>query len=423
MALGGLVFTGPAVPTRAPAPRQKAGGRQVLVVGNSYSGTVSLIDVRTLRRLGRPMSVIPDGSTPRDPRQAKAYPTIISSRGEVNYAQEVALSPDGSTLYVSRGYLGDVAAFSLRTHKLLWRLQTPGLRADHLALAPGGRRLFVSVLPGTRVYAIDTRSHRFVGSYEAGDFPHVLEFSPDGQRLYSGSLGDQLAPYGHDHGRHKLVVADPRTLKVVRTYRFPAGVRPFAFLPGGQRLVLQLSYFNGFREIDLRTGQTVRNVRLPLRGPARSLPAARYPNAAAHHGLAVNGDTVCDAGTISNYVALVSVRTGRTRRIIPVGQAPGEAISSLDGRYCFVTDRGPTGLNRPAVSDESGDAVSVISYARAREVRRIQVGRHPQSETVGRISDSTLRAGGFRPPGPQPREPGALCVRARPGGLTGRCGS
>ena len=106
---------------------------------------------------------------------------------------------------------------------------------------------------------------------------------------------------------------------------------------------------------------------------------------------------MCDAGTISDYVALVSLRTGRTRRIISVGQAPGEAVNSPDGRYCFVASRGATGLHRPAVTDGDGDTVSVISYARAREVRRIRVGRHPQCEAAGRVSDRVLRAGGFLP--------------------------
>src|SRR2546430_123981 len=95
VALGLLALT--AAP---PAARTRA--RAVLVVGNSYSGTVDLIDAASLRRLGRPMSVIPDGRTPRDPGQAKAYPALIANRGEVNYAQEVALSKDGATLYVSR---------------------------------------------------------------------------------------------------------------------------------------------------------------------------------------------------------------------------------------------------------------------------------------------------------------------------------
>jgi DNA-binding beta-propeller fold protein YncE len=388
--VGGLLGV---VPKSATAVSRRS--RAVLAVGNSYDGTITLIDAHTLKRLGSPLNVIPDGDTPRDPTQAAAYPSIIASRGEFNYSQDIAVSPDGAVLYVSRGYLGDVAAFSLRTRALLWRLEVPGLRADHLAVSPDGRRLFVSVLPGTRVWAINTRTHRFIGSYRAGDFPHVLEFSPDGRHLYSGSLGNQLAPYGQDRGIHQLTVTDPRTLHVVRIYRFKAGVRPFTFAPGGRLLVLQLSYFNGFKVLNLRTGRIVRTVNLPKRGPGRTLAPQNYPNSAAHHGIAISGDTICDAGTISNYAALVSLRTGRVHKIVPVGQAPAEAITGPGGKLCFLTNRGPTALHRARITNGTGDSVSAIDYKTGREVARINVGTHPQCEIIATIPDTVLRAGRF----------------------------
>ncbi len=396
IAASGCLLGTAAVPELAIAAGHARRGRDVLVVASSYSGTVDLIDARSFRRLGAPLNIVPDGKTPRDPKQAGLYPALIKSRGEVNYAQEVALSPNGATLYVSRGYLGDIAAFSLRRRKLLWRLQMPSLRADHLAVSPDGRRIFVTSLPGTRVYAVDARRHRIVGSYQAGDFPHVLEFSPDGRYIYSGSLGNQLAPYGQDDGVHQITVADPRTLKVVRTYRFSAGVRPFAFTPNGKNLVLQLSFFNGFFEMNLRTGKTLRTVALPLRGPAVSLAPQNYPNNAAHHGIAIDRhNKVCDVGTISNYVALASLTATASTKIIPVPQGPGEALTSLDGRYCFVTSRGPTALTRRRVTIGAGDSLSIISYAKEKEIKRVRVGKHPQAETTGRITDATLKAGGF----------------------------
>ena len=82
--------------------------------------------------------------------QRQIYPTVIQNRGEVNFAQEVAASPDGRIIYVSRGYLGDVAAFALGTHRELWRAQLPALRADHLTVTPDGRRLFVQLCRGPR---------------------------------------------------------------------------------------------------------------------------------------------------------------------------------------------------------------------------------------------------------------------------------
>ena len=360
-----------------------ASARPVLFVGNLEAGTVSLIDAHSLRVLGK-LNVIPDGSTPRDPSQAAVYPALVKAKG-VDYVQGLALSPSGRTLYVSRGYLGDVAAFDVASHRELWRLQVTSQRADHVALSSDGGRLFVSALTTNQVQAIDTQTHSFIGSFATGDWPHVLEFSPNGRYVYNGSLGNQLLPQGAPN-KMRITVADARTLKVVRTLPFDAGVRPFVFSHDGRRLYVQFSYFNGFRVVDPVTGNVLRTKNLPVRGPGAHVKPSDYPNQAAHHGIDISGDgrTICDAATISNYVALVARRSLTTEAIIPVGDQPAEAETSLDGRYCFVANRGP-----------GSNSVSVISYAKRREIRRIRVGKHPQEETEGFVSDSVLRRGGF----------------------------
>ena len=360
-----------------------AGARPVLFVGNSEDGTVTVVGARGLRVLGR-IDAIPDGNTPQDPAQAAIYPVLVGSKG-VDYVQGLAVAPDGRTLYVSRGYLGDVAAFRIADGRELWRREIAGVRADHVALSPDGRRLFVSALTANEVQVIDTRTHELVGSFPTGDWAHVLEFAPGGRYVWNGSLGNQLAPSGAD-GRKQLTMADARTLNVVRTIPFDAGVRPFAFAPNGRRVYVQLSYYNGFVEVDPRTGRKLRRRRLPLRGPGKSMSPKDYPNEAAHHGIAISlhGRHICDAATISNYVALIRRPSLRVERIVPVGDQPADAETSLDGRYCFVTDRGP-----------ASNSLSVISYRRRREVRRLRMGKHPQEEQEAVVPDRVLRRAGL----------------------------
>src|SRR5256885_11141429 len=219
--------------------------RDVLFVGNSGDGTVDLIDARTFQRLGV-LNAIPDGNTPQDPAQALVYPALVSKVG-INYVQDLALSPDGAVLYVSRGYLGDVAAFSLRTHALLWRVQIHSLRADHAELSPDGRRLFVSALTSDVVEVIDTTTHAIVGEIPAGDWPHTLGFSPDGRTVYSGSLGVQTLDTATSQtppsdGRHWLEAIDPATTRPLRAPRqFSEGLRPLALAPHRATMHLQLS--------------------------------------------------------------------------------------------------------------------------------------------------------------------------------------
>jgi DNA-binding beta-propeller fold protein YncE len=364
------------------------------MTANSVAGTVTVIDAHSLKKLGR-INIIPDGDTPQDPTQAAIYPALVKAEG-LNYAQGIAVSPSGKVLYVSRGYLGDVAAFRIATGKELWRLQTDSLRADHVALSPNGHRLFVSSLTASEVQVIDTHTHEFEGSFPTGTWAHVDEFSPNDRFIYNGSLGNQLLPQGHD-GAKQLTVADPRTLKVVRTFQFDAGVRPFVFTPSGRLMFIQLSFLNGFIEFNPHTGETLRTVHLPVSGPGRGLPRNQYPNDAAHHGIAISpgGRYICDAATISNYAALVKRPSLKMIAKIPVGDEPAEAETSLDGRYCFITSRGP-----------KANTVSVISYRKRREVKRIHVGRHPQEEQEARVPKSVLRRGGFIKRG-EPRDAGS----------------
>jgi DNA-binding beta-propeller fold protein YncE len=384
-------------------PVAAAAARSVAVVGNLRAGTVTFIDQGTLSAIGT-LDVTPDGKTPHDLIQALLYPVLVTAKG-VNYVQGVALSPDGRILYVSRGYLGDVAAFDLSTRRLLWRLQVSGVRADHLALSRDGRRLFISALTANEVQVIDTASHTFVGSFPTGDWAHVLVFTPDDGLIVNGSLGNQLLP-GFVPTRFQLTFADPLTLQVKRVLSFDAGVRPFVFSPDGKLAYVQFSYFHGFKVIDTATGHVLATVSLPVAGPAVGQPPSSYPNQAAHHGIDLSGDhtTICDAGTVSNYVALVDRASLHTRAIIPVGDQPADAQTSSDGRLCFVTNRG---------TGPGGNTVSAISYRDGCEVARIPAGQGPQEITVGAVPDAVLRQAGFTLPAGGSTPAASRCASAR----------
>jgi DNA-binding beta-propeller fold protein YncE len=185
-----------------------------------------------------------------------------------------------------------------------------------------------------------------------------------------------------------LTFANPRTLQVERVLKFDVGVRPFVFSHDGSRAYVQFSYFNGFKVIDTLTGAILHTVNLPVRGPAVGEPPSQYPNQAAHHGIALsgNGRTICDAATVSDYVALVARRSLRTRAIIPVGDQPADAETSSDGHSCLVTNRG---------SGRGGNTLSVISFRKRKEIARLRVGDGAQELLAARIPDSVLRRAGF----------------------------
>jgi DNA-binding beta-propeller fold protein YncE len=211
-----------------------------------------------------------------------------------------------------------------------------------------------------------------------------MEFSHDGKKLYTGSIGNILLPEGVQ-GRYELTVSDPQSLSVLQSFTFDAGIRPFVITHDDKLMYTQLSWLHGLVEVDLGTGKTLRRIELPISEDAKQLPRADYPNDAAHHGLAMShdGEVLCAAGTLSDYVALIARGSFELIKTIPVGDEPGWAVTSLDGQYCFVGARGAR-------------SVSVISFAEQQEITRIPVGGLPQHLLTAQIPERVLASARFR---------------------------
>ncbi len=164
-------------------------GRAVVLVANAEGGTVSILDARSFRVL-REINVIPDGDPMEDPQVA----LTVAAAGGPNFAQDQDLSADGRTLFVSRGYAGDVAAFDVATGRLLWTFPVPGIRSDHMTISPDGKLLAVSALSENVVIVIDAHTGSEVGRVPTGQWPHDNHFTEDGTRLYNASIGTIIAP-------------------------------------------------------------------------------------------------------------------------------------------------------------------------------------------------------------------------------------
>src|SRR5436190_21036326 len=124
LALAALMATGVQA---ADPPR-----REIAFVANAEAGTVTLVDVAGRKVLG---------AIDINPGKRR-----IDRPGTPNFAQDTDVSPDGRTLYVSRGYLGDVAAFDIASGALVWERRLNTARADHMALTKDGVSLFVSAM-------------------------------------------------------------------------------------------------------------------------------------------------------------------------------------------------------------------------------------------------------------------------------------
>jgi DNA-binding beta-propeller fold protein YncE len=342
-------------------------GREVAFVANAEAGTVQLVDVAA-RKVVRTIDI--------NPAQ-----TRIERPGVPNYAQDTDVSPDGRTLYVSRGYLGDVAAFDVASGALKWRRPLDTARADHMTITSDGRFLFVSAMADNKVYRIETSTGRISGQLPTGVYPHDNKVSKDRRRLYNTSLGviGALAIGGggeKPNFERQLTIADAKTLKVTDRIELKDALRPWAFAPGEKVIYGQLSNQHAVVAYDLAQKKVVRRLDLPIQP---GVTAADWDFEAPHHGLALSEDgrTLCLAGRASDYVALVRAPALTLIATIKVADAPGWAELADRDRTCLV-------------ANTRANSLSFISVDEHKEVLRVPTDKGPKHITVAHIPVSVL---------------------------------
>ncbi|TDC71025.1 YncE family protein [Actinomadura sp. GC306] len=355
--------------------------RDVMAVGNGQGGTVSFIDTATYENLGS-LNLVPDLQeriNAMNPVERVGYEVVNNIQGYRKLVDDIAVSPDGTTIYVSRGALSDAVAFDIASKRMLWRRKTEGFKADHAALSPDGTRFVVSATTASKSEVIDTATGRLVTTFATGTYPHANDYSPDGTILYNSSIGITSLPklLNGLKGSRSVTAVDANTYRHLRTYEFEYGIRPAVFTRDNKTMYAQLSYLNGFVEYDLAAGKITRTVEMPFSERGAAMKPDDYPQNSAHHGMAMNADEskLCMAGTIDDYVSIVSrpgLTTDGTVHYEP-GALPYWTQTSPNGHDCYVS-----------LSEKN--QISVIDYRTAREVARIDVGHYPQRERGAKLT-------------------------------------
>jgi len=379
-----------------------------------------------------------------DPERLAFYIAIQQGPGEGHdqYVDDMFTTKDGKYLAVSRPSFADVVwvdvakAVAGRTDSIVREQPMDGHRTDHMGLSPDGRRLLVSDSTERQVIEFSMVDETVGGttlklgdrtrSFESGETPHESNYTQDGSRVFHASIGKVYTP-GDEQGYgpvkigplHDALKGD-RWFQILRnsdlkiTQRWDMGkelaeagypdmssaVRPMAIAPDERFVYFQVSYFHGLVEFDTqardlnglvdytagtipepRTGAVRRVVSLPNRVP--TMPKEQYVNDSAHHGLSIDkaGTTLCAAGTMDDYAALVDRRT-MSYKVFDTATT-GHSY----GKPYWTTE----GLNNTCwISLSEADSVAVLDFSKKKELAYLAVGDHPQRIRHGFVSNAVL---------------------------------
>jgi len=200
---------------------------RVVVVVSTDSGTVTLLDRRTLRVI----KVLRGFASPHIP----------------------AISPDGRYAYITDDGSGELAVIRLDDDTLLSRVYV-GAGAHHLAFSPDERRVWVALGQSAQMLTVLSTVNpghpRVIGYIHPPFLAHDLLFTPGGDVAWVTSANSP------DVG-----VFDVRTGSL--RFRIPAGAPPQHLAFWGGYAYITSGYGSSIERVDLDTGKVIRRVHAP----------------------------------------------------------------------------------------------------------------------------------------------------------------
>jgi YVTN family beta-propeller protein len=248
----------------------------------------------------------------------------------INIANDVllnklAITPDGSTLYVTEFEGTPLWVVNTATQQVTQPV-TFTSEAEGLAVSPDGTKLYVCLSGGT-VSVIDTATNKITGTIKIGvtraHTPWNVIFTPDGSSAYVAAKPNRH-PNGKNHGY--AAVVDTASQKVVGSILLTTGI-PLGILamaPSGQDLFY--SQETAIPVISTSSNQVVRTIALDF----TQIGAAITPNGKFLYMCAAKG------GNTLNEVAMVDVASGKAIGTQIALNVPVALAIAPNGNFAYV---------------------------------------------------------------------------------------
>ena len=256
----------------------------------------------------------------------------------------LALSPDGARAYVAGAKGKNVLVYRLERDRFLaeepisLKRKEDGPKLDAtpggLAISPDGSALWVARILANDVVKVDLATKKIVATVPAGAHPYRPVLSSDGKILALAAWGGAAVTFVDPE---KAIAAGS-----VKTADHPGDL---AFSLDARTLFVAQANRNLVAAVDIASRAVVRQISVAF-GPdgpgtpsAESMPDGSTPNALA---LSPDGMTLFVANADDDAVAVVDVtgdvRSLRTKGFVPSGWYPAALALSADGKTLWVAN-------------------------------------------------------------------------------------
>jgi hypothetical protein len=252
----------------------------------------------------------------------KRIPTWSVAAGqEPENVKGVAASAKTARLYVST--IKRIGCIDLVTEKMVWEQALDG-GCDRMAISPDGSTLYVPSLEGPHWNVVNARDGSVVKKIVTDSGAHNTVYSLDGRYAYLAGLHSP-----------ELSVADTSTHAVVKTVGpFGSAIRPFTVNAAQTLCYVNVNGLLGFEVGDIGTGKKLH--RVEVKGYTTG-PVDRHGCPSHGVGLTPDGNELwlCDGHNKAVHVFDNTVMPPKQMTTLTVRDQPGWITFSIDGRHAY----------------------------------------------------------------------------------------
>lgn len=296
----------------------------------------------------------------------------------------VSVTPDGRTAYLLENYPGGVLPVNIRTGTVHRRINVPG--AYELAMTPDGSRLYVSAnanlratggaRSGQEVVPIDTDTNAAQAPIRlrAPGYAYGIAISPDGSTVYVATVWGR----GHQADVTPIRTATDTAMNPIAVKQGSSAQLYIAIAPNG-RIGYAYGTDQTISPINLVTNRALKPIRLP--GPSDAVIGFQIPAGGRYGYATVATNRTVSPVDLATSTLLAPISVVR-RPYRWVAGCPGCALASYGGRLYVGTGYGKLSMvhGRPSFHNEHV-AVSVVQLATGK-IRIIKLPGPPTDPPV-----------------------------------------